>query len=379
MQSKMLDEAQRIMRICNACRYCEGFCAVFPAMEMRRTFTDGDLKYLSNLCHNCRGCYYACQYAPPHEFDLNFPRTMAELRLATYQEACWPGILGSIFKRNGGMVAGITMLSIVLVILLTVLFQGTGVFFEPPEGSGSFYRVIPYWAMVLPFSAVGLLVLFCLYKGAGRLWRLMGGWQSRELEAMKNPRAHAMALWDVLRLRYLEGGGQGCNYPDDRFSMVRRYFHHAVFYGFMLCFASTAVAAFYDHVLHLAAPYPFFSIPVTLGTIGGLALLVGTGGLLWLKSVMDPVPAADAALGMDLGFSVLLFLTSLSGLLLLALRQTPLMGLLLVVHLGLVLSLFLSLPYGKFVHALYRYTALVRFAAERLQEAAKESGKHHDK
>ena len=61
------------MTICNACRYCEGFCAVFPAMELRRTFTDQDLKYLANLCHNCRGCYYACQYAPPHEFNLNVP------------------------------------------------------------------------------------------------------------------------------------------------------------------------------------------------------------------------------------------------------------------------------------------------------------------
>ena len=27
----------RVMQICNACRYCEGFCAVFPAMERRRT------------------------------------------------------------------------------------------------------------------------------------------------------------------------------------------------------------------------------------------------------------------------------------------------------------------------------------------------------
>ena len=25
-------EVQRQMTICNACRYCEGFCAVFPAM-----------------------------------------------------------------------------------------------------------------------------------------------------------------------------------------------------------------------------------------------------------------------------------------------------------------------------------------------------------
>ena len=31
-------EVARVMQICNACRYCEGFCAVFPAMTRRIEF-----------------------------------------------------------------------------------------------------------------------------------------------------------------------------------------------------------------------------------------------------------------------------------------------------------------------------------------------------
>ena len=38
LATENLREAARLMTICNACRYCEGLCAVFPAMEMRRTF-----------------------------------------------------------------------------------------------------------------------------------------------------------------------------------------------------------------------------------------------------------------------------------------------------------------------------------------------------
>ena len=68
---------------------------------------------------------------------------------------------------------------------------------------------------------------------------------------------------------------------------------------------------------------------------------------------------------MDTGFIALLFLTSLTGLLLLALRESPAMGALLVVHLGVVMALFLTLPYGKFVHAIYRGAALLRNALER--------------
>ena len=68
---------------------------------------------------------------------------------------------------------------------------------------------------------------------------------------------------------------------------------------------------------------------------------------------------------MDVAFLVLLFLSSLTGLLLLLLRATPGMGMLLAVHLGVILGLFLTLPYGKFVHAIYRVAALVRYAMER--------------
>ena len=69
-----------VMTVCNACRYCEQFCPVFPAMESRLTFAEADLAYLANLCHNCGECLYACQYAPPHEFGINVPRAMAEIR-----------------------------------------------------------------------------------------------------------------------------------------------------------------------------------------------------------------------------------------------------------------------------------------------------------
>jgi citrate/tricarballylate utilization protein len=69
-------------------------------------------------------------------------------------------------------------------------------------------------------------------------------------------------------------------------------------------------------------------------------------------------------LKMDVAFLILLGLTSLTGLMLLVLRATPAMGTLLAVHLGLVAGLFLTMPYGKFAHIVYRYAALIRNALE---------------
>ena len=102
-----------------------------------------------------------------------------------------------------------------------------------------------------------------------------------------------------------------------------------------------------------------------LGSIGGVGLLVGPAGLLWLKTKSDPRPANVSRFGMDYAFLASLFLISLTGMLLLALRETVAMGLLLAVHLGFVLAFFVTLPYSKFVHAIYRFAALLRFAIER--------------
>ena len=359
-----LKEADRIMVICNSCRYCEGFCAVFPAMERRRTFSDQDLKYLANLCHNCRGCYYACQYAPPHEFDVNVPKAFAELRMETYRDFTWPAFFGGLFRRNGLAVSLITGLCVAIVLLLTIVFKGPSAVFSAHLGESAFYQVIPYWFIVLPFTALGLYVIASLLAGGNNFWRETAGRPARFTDA----RANIQAIWDALRLKYLDGGGHGCNYPDDRFSMVRRWFHHFVFYGFILCLASTTIAAIYDHFLHRVAPYPFWSWPVVLGTLGGVGLLIGTGGLLFLKRKMDRAPATPRSLGMDVGFLVLLFLTSLTGLLLLVLRETPAMGTLLAVHVGVVGGLFITMPYGKWIHAVYRYAALVRNAIEKFRE-----------
>src|SRR5215471_4715188 len=99
--TSLLDEADRLMTVCNSCRYCEGLCAVFPAMEMRTTFADSDLNYIAHLCHGCGACYYDCQFSPPHEFDVNVPKTLARVRADSYQSYAWPRALAGLFERNG--------------------------------------------------------------------------------------------------------------------------------------------------------------------------------------------------------------------------------------------------------------------------------------
>jgi citrate/tricarballylate utilization protein len=358
--SELLKEGGRQMTICNACRYCEGYCAVFPAMELRRTFTKGDLVYLANLCFDCRDCYYACQYAPPHELAVNVPKLMAELRADTYSEFSWPAIFAALFKRNALAVTGITAASLLICFVLVLAFMGSEVLFAAHLGEGAFYRVVPYAAMTIPPLIIAGYGFIVFVMGAGRFWRDTGGALSEIIDA----RAFWRATQDAFGLSYMKGGGAGCNYPDAGFSQSRRWFHHLVFYGFLLDFAATSVAAFYDHFLGWQAPYPILSWPVVLGTVGGMGLLIGTSGLLYLKWKSDRDPAEARMLSMDVAFLVLLFLTSLTGMVLLIFRETAAMGTLLIIHLAVVAGLFITLPYGKFAHVIYRYAALVRYAIE---------------
>jgi len=356
----LLKEGARQMTICNACRYCEGYCAVFPAMEQRRIFSKADLVYLANLCFDCRDCYYACQYAPPHEFAVNVPKLMSELRADTYREYSWPALLSGLFKRNGLAVSLITFGALAAMAFFVLMFMGHDVLLAIHLGEGAFYRIVPYAAMTVPPTIIALYGFAVLLAGALRFWRETQGGVSEMIDLD--------ALWratkDAFGLTYMKGGGAGCNYPDAAFSNSRRWYHHLVFYGFLLDFASTTVAAFYDHFLAWQAPYPYLSLPVVFGTVGGIMLIIGTSGLLYLKWQSDRDPAAEPMLNMDVAFLALLFLTTFTGLLLLALRETSAMGTLLVVHLALVAGLFITMPYGKFAHVVYRYAALVRYAIE---------------
>jgi citrate/tricarballylate utilization protein len=336
---ELFQEANRQLTICNSCRYCEGYCPVFHAIETRRDFARGDVQYLANLCHDCRACFYACMYAPPHEFAINIPKILADARIESYRQWSWPNFLARALKSRF-MEAALALVAWAVVVLLSLAVTSKARMFTRHLGSGEFYQVIPYVAMV-----IGGMVLFfygiCVWIIGGiRFWS----------EANNN-------VPELTSLKTIAGAME-------RPSSVRRIYHSLTAWGFLSALVSTSLAAVYQDGFHWLPPFPLTSAPVVFGTAGGVAMIIGTLGLIWFKLKSDNVPAGTLAPGMDYMFLVMLCLTSLSGLSTLVFRATSAMGSILVMHLGLVAALFITAPYGKFVHLVYRFLALVKYRTE---------------
>lgn len=349
--AEALDEARRTLQICNACRYCEGYCAVFPAMVRRREFLDQDVVHLANLCHGCRDCFHACQYAPPHEFGINVPQALAAVRLESYRaSAPAPGFL---FARPLSS-------TLALLVIMTVLTEAVRQWFGGDPGGRGFYTVLGREAMITFGTVVAGLAAAGLVVGLVRYLRIV---------RISNPDGVSLNSWwqaarHAVTLRYLGGNGVGCNDTDETFAERRRLFHHLMAGGFVACFAATSSGAFYDHFLGWIAPYPLISLPGILGTIGGLGIVVGTSGLLWLKHVEIPTPTLARMNHLDCALLLLLSLAALTGLGLRAAHGSAALTPMVVFHLASVAALFISMPLGKFVHAGFRVIALSQDAQE---------------
>jgi citrate/tricarballylate utilization protein len=350
MSAETTQEARRQIEICNACRYCEGYCAVFPAITRQTAFADGDITQLANLCHNCRGCYYACQYTEPHEFAINLPRVLAEVRTDSWRDFAWPTGFARAYDRHG------IFMGALVVLCMWVLNFATGSMRQAGGGDG-FYAYMSHSLMVAVFLPAFVLPLLAAWVSLRRYWASVGGGRITFAQCRR-------ALRDVASMRNLAGGqDQGCNFEDeDRFSNARRIAHQMTMWGFVLCFASTSSGTVLHYVFDLQAPYGLFSLPKLFGIPGGLMLSAGTLWMVWLKLRADGGLSDARVRGGDMAFVVLLFSVSTSGLLLFAAKETGLVPFLLTFHLATVLTLFLTLPYSKLVHGFFRLAALLKNA-----------------
>lgn len=358
-------EAERQLVICNSCRYCEGYCAVFPALERRQVLTEGDLVQIANVCHDCRACFQACMYTAPHEFEINPPAALAALRLANYESYVWPSPLPRLLTGWIG-VASSAIGAIALTLLATIFFGHPSKLWVSPEQTYSPYDLLPMVPTLVLVGAPALFSVVIMLVACYRFWNTIDGRISRLL----NLPAILRALKDAATMRNLRGGGDDCYYPDAQTpSAIRRHLHALTMYGFVLCLVATTSAAIQEHFLHGEPPYPLLSVPVLTGTLGGIGLVIGCSGLIILKSRATTELSNSAMTIKDYGLLVALDMLAVSGLLTLLARESAPFSIVYLLHLAAIVLAFAAVPYSKFMHIPFRLLSLVRDSMETHKES----------
>jgi citrate/tricarballylate utilization protein len=343
-------ETERQMSICNSCRYCAGYCPVWPALERRGSLLQGDMLHLANLCHDCRDCFSACMYTPPHEFGVNPPRVFSELRQETYET--YVPRLPRINRRWALPLSGVLAFAAVMALTLAA----------PDKASrrGSPYAVVPHLLLIVLGVAPVVVSFALLGRGIRRYWRDIAPGVT-----LASARGWVDSLRNVATLRHMSGGGEGCEYESDDPGRARRWAHQAIMYGFLLTFVSTVSAWVTEAFIGREPPYGFVSVPVLTGTVGGVLASVGCVAMLVLKSASHKEHAAPRMNRADAALTWALLFLMLSGIAVLVVRDTVAFRAVLIVHLTAVVTAFAIFPFTKFVHFVFRVLSIYKDGVER--------------
>ena len=249
-------------------------------MTRRLEFARPDIHYLANLCHGCGACLHACQYAPPHEFAVNVPQAMARVRGAHLRRLRLAAAARRALRRNGLTLA--VALAAGLALFLVLALAGNAAL-AARAARRRLLCGVPARPAGGDLRRVVRLRLLALGIGVRRFWSDVVARQRDGAGACRSDRqrrstcaisAAATAKAATTRTTRSACAGAASTTSPSTAS----------------CSASPRPASrpLYHYALGQRAPYPLPSLPVVLGTLGGIGLLVGPAGLLWLHLRRDP-------------------------------------------------------------------------------------------
>jgi quinone-modifying oxidoreductase subunit QmoC len=360
------------LRKCMQCGTCSSVCEVLdgdapgPRTQMlcaqwglgERLMSDPNLW----LCHQCGDCTRRCpRGARPSD-------VLAALRRECILHHAWPGLLGRWAARPAAWL-WTPVAMIALLLGASALWQASGAA-RAELALGGPRAVFPFWAR-LPhgllggtFAALVAFDLIVLFRGAKRFWRSMSA-------------AHGKGVHDTRLLgASIRAAASRIVFHDDfascSASQVRRTHHLLVVFGFSALWLTSlwAMTARWNPLLAgLVYPLGFFDPWKLMANLGGLSLAAGSSLMVWER--WRRPGTAGATSRWDLTLLVSLLAIAVSGFaseVLHWLRVEPLRYAVYTVHLALVLTVLLLLPYSKLAHVVYRTLAIAY--AERIGRRA---------
>lgn len=259
--------------------------------------------------------------------ELGAPRFMA--RLVGRAASTWPLLLG-------------------LPVLLWVLYIRAVNGFAVPRTPLVYGDVVPVWMIYSVFLPAAAFAVAAAAVGARRCWSAWGQGSARNGSLLKGLAAVAAEILWHRRFGRCQA------------ARPRRSGHLLLVWGFMGALATTTLLGVLMDVFGVRTPLPQAHPVKILGNLSAVLLAVGVTWLL-AKRFFDERTAGRSR-AFDWFLLALVVLVVFSGIGAELTRHyalpVPLALAVYVLHLGTVLSLFLTFPFSKFAHAVYRTLAM---------------------
>jgi quinone-modifying oxidoreductase subunit QmoC len=291
------------------------------------------------LCHQCGDCNERCPR------DARPGDVLQSLRSKVIETLAFPGLIGRLVgnvRRTWPILLGVPW-------LFWLLLWAVGEIKVPAGGHVHAYEdFVSHGVLYAVYFPVAGWVMLAAVVGGLRFWREMGKGAER-----KGP--FLSGFWPVIGDILAHKSFGSC----DKVS-IRRWAHLALFWGFVGAAVTSALLIYAIYVMRAEMPLALGHPFKILGNLSAVLLVVG--GVLLAASRFGTHRSLIKTSAFDLFFLGVLALVIATGVIVEAARlvlPAAAASLLYTVHLGVVLTLFLTFPYSKFAHMLYRTLALV--------------------
>ncbi|HHQ47602.1 MAG TPA: hypothetical protein ENK19_01795 [Acidobacteria bacterium] len=338
------DTAQR----CFQCATCSAVCSLAPDERPfpRRQMLMAQWGLIDRLaadpavwlCHQCNDCTVRCpRNARPGDV-LQAVRSMVVERLAT---PAWMGRLVGKARSTWPVLLGTPILFWVVLLGLTGHLAW-------PAHVTAFEQVVPHLLIYSVFLPVATWVLAVTFLEGGRFWAFLGS---------SGPPRKGSFLGALLPV--LGEIGTHRRFADCEAARPRRTGHLLLMWGFVGAAVTSGLLVIALYGFGSKMPLPLGHPFKILGNVSAVLLVAGVTVLSWQRLARPEVSGSTTAF--DTFFLTVVLLVIATGVLSEIARFAlpgSMAGGIYVAHLSFVLTLFLTFPYSKFAHVLYRTLAM---------------------
>jgi quinone-modifying oxidoreductase subunit QmoC len=353
---------------CYQCATCSSVCELAPieAPFPRRQMLWAQWGLTDNLisdpgiwlCHQCNDCNVRCPR------DAQPGDVLQSLRSLVVEKLAFPGFLGTLVgnvkKTWPLLVFGPLLFWLILLGVTTGLGLPHVENLPALEGRFHYETFVPHPHIYVVYSLTALWVAFAAFTGGKKLWNALGQGRTRNgsFIALLGPAMVEIAT----HKRFGKCGEDGSQ---------RRWGHFFVLWGFVGAAVTSGLLILYLYkdtlfswmplLMPHTYPLPLHHPVKWLGNISAVALVIG--GFMLFQNRRKTGRKVGVTTAFDRFFLWTVLGVIASGVLTETFRFIPvppaLACIFYLMHLSIVLTLFLTFPYSKFAHLVYRTVAMV--------------------